>query len=122
MAAERLSSSGRSASSSRGVQKARNPRRRNDRGMEVDQVGSASSNDRRNNRNRNNRNRNNNNNGSKKNTRNPRAPGGNKKTPVNQSDLDKELEAYMMKNESTARNTLDMELDSYMSAAPSKTN
>lgn len=47
---------------------------------------------------------------------------GGKKEPLTQMDLDKELESYMMKNQSTARNTLDMDLDSYMAAAPSKSN
>lgn len=138
MAAERLSSqtirhSSASAPRPSRVAKTqsggRHQRRRNDRGMEVDQVGSApnSNNNNNNNNNRinknkpknNNKNKNNSNNSNKNrnNRRNNQQP---KKTPLNQSDLDKELEAYMMKNESTARNTLDMELDSYMSAAPSK--
>lgn len=130
MAAERLSSqtirhSSASAPRPSRVSKTqsggRHQRRRNDRGMEVDQVGSAPSNNNRANKNKpknNSKNKNNTNaNKNRNNRRNNQQP---KKTPLNQSDLDKELEAYMMKNESTARNTLDMELDSYMSAAPSK--
>lgn len=128
MAAERLSTpapsfrSNSSHSSSRGVQKSRAPRRRNERGMEVDQVGSAStSNGRRNNRNNNN-NRNRDNNNNNKNSRKSDSRSSVKKSPLNQSDLDKELDSYMMKNETTARTSLDMELDSYMSSAPSKNN
>ncbi|TEB15285.1 hypothetical protein C9890_0621 [Perkinsus sp. BL_2016] len=89
-------------------------RKNNDRGMEIDQVGGeSSSNERR---------------GRNKGNRPPQPRNGSSKTKVlkksqlSSTDLDKELESYMMKNESTARNTLDMELDSYMSTAPSKQN
>lgn len=133
MAAERIASSSR-PSRIGGVSKPASGgrhRSRNDRGMEIDQVGSSTSRDSRgpisgrpNNRNNNN----NNNNRQGKNNNNNKNRGGNrkpqnqkpKKTSLNQGDLDKDLEAYMLKNESTARNTLDMELDSYMSTAPSK--
>lgn len=139
MAAERIASTTSRPSFNRnsGVSKATggHHRRRNDRGMEVDQVGSSSTSrggrnnrggrggrvDREGRRNattstNNSNNRNNNNRRKPQNNQKP------KKTSLNQSDLDKDLESYMMKNDSTARNTLDMELDSYMSAAPLKSS
>jgi hypothetical protein len=134
MAAERISSSSRPSVASSGprISKAsiggRLRRNRNDRGMEIDQVGSSSNSrdsrgavpGNRNNRNRNNRNNNTNNPNNNNRNRKSQVNQKPKKSSLNQSDLDNELESYMMKNESTARNTLDMELDSYMSAAPSK--
>lgn len=109
--------------------------RRNDRGMEVDQVGSTANSNaggltRRTPGNKSSRRHQTRNGGSNRNgpasggprNRNNQKPKKSSVSPPNQSDLDKELESYMMKNDSTARNTLDMELDSYMSSAPSKSN
>lgn len=105
----------------------RHHRRRDDRGMEVDQIGSSSLNrgsssgPRRGNSRSHNQSRNGGVSGRDGRNRNSsRINKSVKKGDINQSDLDKELDAYMMKNESTARTTLDMDLDSYMSAAPSK--
>ena len=131
MAAERITSTSTSTSrpSRVGVSKPASGgrhRSRNDRGMEVDQVGSSSTSrdsrdstsGRRNNRNNNNRQGNSNYKNRGGNRKPPRQNDKPKKTSLNQSDLDKELDAYMMTNESTARTTLDMELDAYMSSAP----
>jgi hypothetical protein len=102
-------------------------RNRNDRGMEIDQVGSSSTsrsagrNNRNNRQGKNNNNSNNNNNNKNRGgNRKPQRKNDKPKASLNQTDLDKDLDSYMMRNESTARNNLDMELDSYMSAAPSK--
>lgn len=126
MAAERISSTRPASSSSSRISKpssgARHQRRGNDRGMEIDQVGSSRGNNRNDNNrnNRNNRTSNNNNNNKNRRGNDSRSAKPKKSAPLNQTDLDKDLESYMMKNESTAKNTLDMDLDSYMSAAPSK--
>lgn len=120
MAADRLNSSTSrpsarpSSNSNSRISKPRQQRRGNDRGMEIDQVGSS----RGSGGGRNNRSKNGNNNNNRR--RGNDSKRSSKPKALNQSDLDKDLESYMMKNESTAKNTLDMELDSYMSTAPSK--
>jgi hypothetical protein len=111
------------------VQKAGGQRRgahhRNDRRMEIDTVGddsnkrpSNSSTNNANSRNRNNRN----NRKDDKNRNDSRSRPGRReeKKPLNQNDLDKDLESYMMKNNTTAQASLDMDIDSYMASAPSK--
>ena len=98
---------------------------RNDRRMEIDTIGDDTA--KRNNRN-NSHNRNRNNSSrpqDSKNRNNSRSRSGrpgrrDEKKPLSQTDLDKDLEAYMMKNATTAQATLDMDIDSYMAAAPSK--
>ena len=137
MAAERISRSEPSrprprarfeSSVSKPLSAGRHHRRRDDRGMEVDQIGSSSLNrgsssgPRRGNSRSHNHSRNGGVSGrnGRRNQNSSRINKSIKKGDINQSDLDKELDAYMLKNESTARATLDMDLDSYMSAAPSK--
>lgn len=105
------------------VQKTAGQRRRhgrNDRSMDIDTTSSDKSKP---------QNRNNNSQRRKpesikpNNRRRPNSGRGRRdeKKPVSQGDLDRELDAYMMKNSATARATLDMDLDAYMSAAPPKT-
>lgn len=106
------------------VQKTAGQRRRhgrNDRSMDIDTVSS----DKRTSQNRNNNSQRRNPDAIKPNNR--RRPNNGRgrreeKKPVSQGDLDRELDAYMMKNSTTARATLDMDLDTYMSAAPPKSS
>lgn len=109
------------------MQKAGGQRRRdhhrNDRRMEIDTI--ADDSNKRNNRNgprNNNRSNRNPRNGDRKNDRSRSTRPGRReeKKPLNESDLDKDLESYMMKSTTTAQATLDMDIDSYMSAGPSK--
>lgn len=118
---------GREVRSGGSVQKAsgqRRPNRRNDGRMDVDTEGKDGSDKRDRNPRGDNRGSNRAGNRSQnKNSRNARSkrPGRREeKKPLSQTDLDKDLEAYMMKNTTTAQATLDMDIDAYMAGASSK--
>lgn len=53
-------------------------------------------------------------------SRNQRDPVSRKQKPASQTDLDRDLESYMMKDAGRARAALDMDIDTYMASAPAK--